>query len=366
MHIFDVIIIFAAGLSIMMALGLAVRPLSFRNVILAITLALMAYLTMSLYLLHSKQIYEYPLLFLGQVPVVMIIGPFLYFYVLSISGDKDGLSKRDILHFIPVILVVLYLMPYFLYSPNTQQQIIYEMLEKERHIPLRAIFTGAVFLPVIYISLPLVRIVLKIRKATTIQKKMILLIALLVLWSLTGIAGIGGTIALSFSFLKGINLFVCAVIFCFYLLGQRYPYLLQFGTVPAKIETQGKSYLAGIDLDILEKQISSIMEEEKIYCDEDLSLPRLSGALGISTHQLSQFLNQYYNKNFNSFVNGYRIEEAKRILVEEPSRNTLSVAEAVGFNSYSAFHGAFKKETGFSPAEYRRKELRVSGQVTQA
>ena len=78
----------------------------------------------------------------------------------------------------------------------------------------------------------------------------------------------------------------------------------------------------------------------------------------MTQHQLSQFLNQHYNKNYNNFVNSYRIEDARKLLVDEPERNTLSIALAVGFNSYSAFHSAFRKVTGISPAEYRKKNTR--------
>jgi len=104
--------------------------------------------------------------------------------------------------------------------------------------------------------------------------------------------------------------------------------------------------------DVLE---SGIMEEEKFFCDEDLSLSRLSEALGLTRNQLSQFLNTHYKKNFNNYINAYRIEEAKKIIVEEPARQILSIALAVGFNSYSSFHSTFKKMTGHSPADFRKK-----------
>ena len=85
------------------------------------------------------------------------------------------------------------------------------------------------------------------------------------------------------------------------------------------------------------------------------------GVKVITEAQLSQFLNQHYNKNFNSYINGFRIDDAKKLLVNEADRNTLSIALAVGFNSYSAFHSAFRKTTGISPAEYRKKHVHSSG-----
>jgi AraC-like DNA-binding protein len=358
MTIIDLIIIFASGLSLVMALGLVVRPLYFRNMVLAIILALMGFLTFSMYLLHSQRIYDYPILFFFQIPVELCLGPLLYFYVESITGDKDRLARPDIIHFLPLLLVSLYLLTYFLYSPNAQRETIFEMINQDKHIMLRVIFTASVFSPVAYIFTPMVRILHQLRKGTPAEKKIMLLFSFLVLWVITGIVGIIGTISLSLPALKIINLLVGIVILGFYLLSQRYPYLVQYGTVHVGNESYSKSYLNGLDLENLNKQLAAIMSQEKLYCDEDLSLARLSQALGITQHQLSQFLNQHFNKNFNNFINGYRIEDAKKLLIDESDRNTLSIALAVGFNSYSAFHAAFRKATGLSPAEYRKKNVK--------
>ncbi|MBP7737857.1 MAG: AraC family transcriptional regulator [Spirochaetes bacterium] len=353
----DLIIIFACGLSLVMALGLIVRPLDFRNMVLAAILPLMGFITFSLYLLHSQKIYDYPILFFFQVPVVLCMGPLLFFYLESLTGDKDRLQRRDILHFIPLLVVGLYLISYFLYSPNMQREIVYELLNQDKHIMLRVIFTGSVLSPIIYIAAPMMRIVHQLKKGNPAEQRTVFLFSFLVIWVITGIIGLGGTIALSLPALKIINLLVSLVIFCFYLMGQRYPYLLQYGTVHVSNESYSKSYLNGLDLDSLGKQLNAMMIKEKLYCDEDLTLPRLSQALGVTQHQLSQFLNQHYNKNFNSYINGFRIEDAKKLLVDEADRNTLSIALAVGFNSYSAFHSAFRKTTGISPAEYRKKNV---------
>lgn len=358
MTIIDLIIIFASGLSVVMALGFLVRPIDFRNMVLAVILALMGFITFSLYLLHSQKIYDYPILFFFQVPVVLCMGPLLFFYLESLTGDRDRLHRKDILHFAPLLVVTLYLLSYFLYTPNVQREVVYELINQNRHIMLRIIFTGSVLSPILYIAAPMVRILLQLKKGNPAEKKIVLLFSFLVIWVITGIIGLGGTISLSLPALKIINLLVSMVILCFYLLGQRYPYLVQYGTVhvaTAESESYSKSYLNGLDLDNLGKQLNVMMTKEKLYCDEDLTLPRLSQSLGVTQHQLSQFLNQHYNKNFNNYINSFRIDDAKKLLIAEADRNTLSIALAVGFNSYSAFHSAFRKATGISPAEFRKK-----------
>lgn len=359
MSIVDLIILFASGLAMVMALGLLVRPLYFRNVVLAGILALLGFLTFLLYLLHSQKVYEYPILFFFQIPVVLTLGPLLYFYALSLTGDKDEFKKKDILHLFPLLIVTLYMIQYFLYSPNIQRKIVYELINQNKQIALRAILTVSAFSPIAYILAPIIRIILKIRKSNPVEKTIVMLLTFLIIWLITGIVGIGVTIALDFPVLKYLNLFVSLVILFFYLLGQRYPYFLQYGTVHVRNGSySSKSYLNGLDLENLGKQLNLIMVKEKLFSDEDLTLPRLSSALGVTPHQLSQYLNQHHNKNFNNFVNGYRIEEAKKLLISEPERNTLSIALSVGFNSYSAFHSAFRKETKLSPAAYRKKKVK--------
>ena len=167
----------------------------------------------------------------------------------------------------------MYLMPYFLYTPNVQREIIYEMINQDQHVMLRVVFTASVFLPVIYIAAPLVRIVLQLKKGNPAEQKIVLLLSSLIIWVITGIMGIAFTIVLSLPALKIINLFISLVILCFYLLSQRYPYLVQYGTIHVGNESYSKSYLNGLDLDSLGKQLTAMMEQEKVYCDEELSLP---------------------------------------------------------------------------------------------
>jgi YesN/AraC family two-component response regulator len=99
------------------------------------------------------------------------------------------------------------------------------------------------------------------------------------------------------------------------------------------------------------------MRDEKAFADEELSLRDLASELGISPHQLSEILNEKIKKNFNTFVNEYRVTEAKAMLIDEPQRSILSVGIAVGFNSNTTFCTVFSKITGESPSHYRKQKL---------
>lgn len=108
--------------------------------------------------------------------------------------------------------------------------------------------------------------------------------------------------------------------------------------------------------DVLSQRLLNFMQTEKPYLDEELSLQKLSLLMKVSTHQLSQTINQGFNTNFYKFVNGYRIEEVKKKLKdpEFEKYSILGIAFESGFNSKSTFNKIFKEETGITPSEFKK------------
>ena len=108
----------------------------------------------------------------------------------------------------------------------------------------------------------------------------------------------------------------------------------------------------------LVKGIVMLMEEDKLYQETELTLQQLAEKLQAPTYQVSAALNDGLKKNFYDVVNGYRVEEAKRLLLDAKNRNytILSVGFEAGFNSKTTFNTVFKKFTGLTPTEYRDKQ----------
>ncbi len=101
-------------------------------------------------------------------------------------------------------------------------------------------------------------------------------------------------------------------------------------------------------------KIEQIFKEQQLYLDAELSLSDLATKLKTNVSVLSAAINQNFGKNFNDFVNEYRVEEVKRQL-KDPANvhlSLLGVALECGFNSKSTFNRAFKKFTGKSPKEF--------------
>jgi AraC-like DNA-binding protein len=113
-----------------------------------------------------------------------------------------------------------------------------------------------------------------------------------------------------------------------------------------------KSKIASMDLDALELRLIQLMSE-KIFCDEDLTLTRLASLLGVKQGQLSEYFQRRFGFGFYHFINQHRVNEAKLLLLESPSRSVLSVADAVGFNSKSTFNRVFLEIVGMTPTEFR-------------
>lgn len=95
------------------------------------------------------------------------------------------------------------------------------------------------------------------------------------------------------------------------------------------------------------------MTEQKLYLDSQLSIDSFADQIGLRSREVSSIINSHYHSNFFEFVNGYRVEEAKRLLLEEEGETILAIAFKAGFNSQSAFHRFFKRVTGVTPSRFR-------------
>ncbi len=103
----------------------------------------------------------------------------------------------------------------------------------------------------------------------------------------------------------------------------------------------------------LKNKLESIMKNERPYLNNELRLNDLASSLNLSRNHTSQIINQYFNLSFFDFVNKYRIEEAKKLLVNANDNSTVTqIAYDVGFNNRASFYKAFKKFEGLNPSQY--------------
>lgn len=110
------------------------------------------------------------------------------------------------------------------------------------------------------------------------------------------------------------------------------------------------------------EKIDGIMRTQQTYLNPELTLDMLAETLAIPAKDLSMIINRHFNLNFYEFINGYRIEEAKKRLLE-PANKDKTITDIyleVGFNSKSVFNTFFKKLVGKTPSEYRQQPADVA------
>lgn len=134
--------------------------------------------------------------------------------------------------------------------------------------------------------------------------------------------------------------------------------LLRFPDLARKAEeaiatAYAVSTLGKVDIDRALTTLRRLFEQEHLYRDPDLSLARLAELLDLSSHQVSELINTQLDTSFPRLVRQYRIEAAKRMLVDEPRASVLSIGLSVGFNSQSSFYTAFREVTGTVPSRLR-------------
>jgi AraC-like DNA-binding protein len=125
----------------------------------------------------------------------------------------------------------------------------------------------------------------------------------------------------------------------------------------AQITAHGKPIIVDSQ-DPLITNLLARMQDERLYADHDIRVAKLADLVGLPEHSLRKKINKQLGyRNFNQFVNRYRIEEAGQRLNQQPTIPILSVALDVGFRSISSFNTAFQGQFGMSPTEYRRQSV---------
>ena len=284
--------------------------------------------------LNDGMIFSYPVwrfLINFGISHQFAIGPMFYFYFLSRADENFRLKPVYFLHFIPYLILTL-MSPY---------------------IPW--IFWKTIGLWLSYISI-LVYYLLSFRvyfftsqngifqEGTKKWLKSILIIVavLLVAYCPALFKYLGYT--------GGAVLYTCGVVFVmFTVFVERKYYSYHHTKYKSTTISQSQS-------EDIKTRLSNCMESKKVYLDPELTLKKLAQQLEIKPHQLSQVINDKFQQSFSDFVNGYRLEEAKRKL-KNPKLNHLKIAAIAyesGFNSLATFNTLFKKKEKITPSEFRK------------
>ncbi len=124
-------------------------------------------------------------------------------------------------------------------------------------------------------------------------------------------------------------------------------------------ERTGNGELTEKTKDEFYTKLLSYITQNKPYLNNNLRLVQLADRLGFSTHTLSKLINEKAKKNFNQFINEYRLEEAQKMLLEDAESSIKTIYFDVGFNNKATFNTAFKNKYNCTPSEYKKKHVIV-------
>lgn len=127
--------------------------------------------------------------------------------------------------------------------------------------------------------------------------------------------------------------------------------LVSLQLVPAAKPSQPTKMDSKVEL------IEKAIHQNKLYLEPNLNLERFAEQIGLKPRDISAILKVHYQSNFFEFINRYRVEEVKRLLLapEHKDETILELIFKAGFNSPSAFHRFFKRMVGLTPTEFRQQ-----------
>ena len=352
------------------------RPIKIAYVTLGLLLMAFA-LTFGLDILQNYNIVPSRRWFLS-LSIRMLCAPLIFLYTKYITKDFKKFDSRDYLHAIPSISL---LFVFFILKLQAENQSISPELFYEKYKWLRMTY-GWIFISLItYYMVSALTIVIRFKKQIINNYSynsykisldwlfvmiiiFIILIVLIILGSVLYEQGMmNSNIYIFRHILELINVYALSI------WGFHQKQLISVNQIDSENEldleedtdevSSGKYVKSGLKKEDAKSYVENLikyMDESKVWKDSELSIAKLASQTSISKHQLSEVLNEYLGKNFYVFVNEYRVEYAKQLLMKKEYNNwsIIAIAYECGFNSKTAFNNFFKKHTQQTPSEFKK------------
>jgi AraC-like DNA-binding protein len=313
-------------------------------------------------LLTSNYVFAFPHLSRLHQPFVFLAAPLLFLYIRELTSRERRFEKKDFLHFIPFVLCLIYLLPYYLKSSGAKIQILVSeyvqpTLGQWYYVRSAVLITQALVYLVL-IAANIVKYSRSVKQRKSPSDKAVLfevrffVIATALLWC---------AVVLRYAIATMPNLLVplgaSLLIYGMGYLKMRRPVVESPERDELSVKKYEKSTLTAERAERYLDRLVNFMEKEKPFTDGDLTIQKLAEKLSIPANHLSQTINERLGQTFSDFVNSYRVEAAKRKLLDPAFRHlsVLGIAEEVGFNSKSSFNSVFKKHTNMTPSEFRNQ-----------
>jgi AraC-like DNA-binding protein len=298
--------------------------------------------------------FEYPFLLYPFLTLLFISGSLNYirYFMFYYPGGKIPL--RLILQMMPAAIILAGETWFYFFDTAVNKAVISSVFINPLSSPATLLLVAGVLLLLIQYIL-LLRLDSGFINSGNIREPVRISIFITILYMVNIILIASGFI-LANSAVMNVGIILIGLTGLTYLLFEnRYPHFYQLVSREEKEKKYRKSLLEGLSKEKIIQRLRELMEEDKIYRQFELKLDEVAAMLLITPHQLSEFINDYMGMNFSSYVNNYRVEEARELLVANPDQSALSIGLEVGFGSKPSFNTIFKQKTGMTPSEYRKK-----------
>lgn len=348
------------------------RPMKIASIILCVLLMVFA-LIFGFDILQNYGIVPSHRWFLS-LSLRMLCAPLLFLYTKYITKDFKNFNPRDYLHALPSIsLIPVFLIVKFLPENNSiSGELFYEKYEW-----LRMIYGWFFISLVIYYVVSALRIVIRFKKQikdnysfNSYKISLNWLLVMIILFVFLILSIIISSMLYEYRRLH-INIYIFRHIlellhvYALSIWGFHQKQLISDTQIDPDGESDieetssGKYVKSGLKREDAKSYVENLiqyMDDSKVWKDSELSIAKLASQTSISKHQLSEVLNEYLGKNFYVFVNEYRVEYAKQLLMNKEYSNwsIIAIAYECGFNSKTAFNIFFKKHTQLTPSEYKK------------
>lgn len=307
------------------------------------------------------------------IPLGLAIAPLIYFYVKAITTSNYTFKKKDFIHFAPALALVLYRFSIYFYDSlqsgfnDTQNGILKLSVDEPIVLPLLVFVSFAQMLLYLAFTFQLFynyrkRIQEYFSNTYKLELNWILsfLIAFTALFLYSSLQDIIGSLIIELNYEQRwwLNIFMAIVVLFVGIKGyftdttKLNKLSFSFSPNPESIP-QVKKKEEKVSTEEIEK-LKNYMKSEKPYLNPDLNLSDLADELQINRAELSKIINSGFHKNFNDFINEYRVNtfKEKLNLGKHKQLSLLGIAYDCGFNSKATFNRVFKKITQISPTEF--------------
>lgn len=286
---------------------------------------------------------SYPWLMDLHYPALFLIGPCVHVFSQVLRADNGVPWQRWVWHFLPAGVATLYGVGEAIAGHAPAQPDAWPVALSAA---LGASYVGQVAWQLRGIENP----------ALYLKVEMLVLTLLTLIGAGVALSAMWGGLLANAWFYRCYLSLITAVMVASYLLGIKYPELIHYLAEAPRPKRYERTQLAQVDVDAQKQRLQQLMEEEQLYQDETLTLASLAERMQLSTHQLSELLNERMHTSFSRLVKERRVQAAAQRLLAEPDEPVLDIGLAVGFNSSSAFYSAFREVMGVAPGQYRKRK----------